>query len=83
MLAHGLMDDNVPPQNTLLVVQALQDANKNFDLVIYPNSHHGYGKYSVYQMRLRWDYFVKNLLGKEPPYEYEFKQRADPRNASK
>lgn len=83
MLVAGLMDDNVPPQNTLLVVQALQDANKNFDLVIYPNSHHGYGKYSVYQMRLRWDYFVKNLLGKEPPYEYEFKQSADPRNASK
>lgn len=83
MLVAGLMDDNVPPQNTLLVVQALQDANKNFDLVIYPNSHHGYGKYSVYQMRLRWDYFVKNLLGKEPPHEYEFKQSADPRNASK
>lgn len=81
MLVAGLMDDNVPPQNTLLVAQALQDANKNFDLVIYPNSHHGYGKYSIYQMRLRWDYFVKNLLGKEPPHEYEFKLKEDPRNA--
>jgi dipeptidyl aminopeptidase/acylaminoacyl peptidase len=80
MLVAGLMDDNVPPQNTLLLVQALQDANKDFDLVIYPNSRHGYGKYAAYQMRLRWDYFVKNLLGKEPPPPYEFKQRPDPRN---
>jgi dipeptidyl aminopeptidase/acylaminoacyl peptidase len=80
MLVAGLMDDNVPPQNTLLLVQALQDANKDFDLVIYPNSRHGYGKYAAYQMRLRWDYFVKNLLGKEPPPQYEFKQGSDPRN---
>ncbi|MGN6341421.1 MAG: DPP IV N-terminal domain-containing protein [Ginsengibacter sp.] len=80
MLVAGLMDDNVPPQNTLLLVQALQDANKDFDLVIYPDSRHGYGKYAAYQMRLRWDYFVKNLLGKQPPPQYEFKQRPDPRN---
>ena len=83
MLVVGLMDDNVPPQNTLLVAQALEDANKNFDLVIYPNSHHGYGKYSVYQMRRRWDYFVKNLLGKEPPQDYEFQYKGDPRNEMK
>jgi dipeptidyl aminopeptidase/acylaminoacyl peptidase len=74
------MDDNVPPQNTLLLVQALQDANKDFDLVIYPNSRHGYGKYAAYQMRLRWDYFVKNLLGKEPPPSYQIKEKPDPRN---
>lgn len=73
MLAHGLMDNNVPPQNTLLVVEALEKANKNYDLVIFPNSPHGYGQYSTYMMRRRWDYFVKNLLGAEPPYEYKFK----------
>jgi len=32
LLAHGLMDDNVHPSNTLLVVQALIDAEKDFDL---------------------------------------------------
>lgn len=79
MLVDGLMDDNVPPQNTLLVVQALEDANKSFDLVIYPNSHHGYGKYYYYEMRRRWDYFVENLLGKKPPVNYEFHPRVDPR----
>ena len=77
MLAHGLMDDNVPPQNTLLVVEALEKANKDYDLVIFPNSAHGYGKYSYYMMRRRWDYFVKNLLGAEPPKEYELKEKTD------
>ncbi len=75
MLAHGLMDNNVPPQNTLLVVEALEKANKSYDLVIFPNSPHGYGTYSSYMMRRRWDYFVKNLLGAEPPYDYQIKPR--------
>jgi dipeptidyl aminopeptidase/acylaminoacyl peptidase len=70
MLAHGLMDDNVPPQNTLLVAEALEKANKSFDLVIFPNSAHGY-QYPFYMMRRRWDYFVKNLLGAEPPVDYQ------------
>ena len=80
MLAHGLMDNNVPPQNTLLVVEALIKANKNFDLVVFPNSAHGYGNYSPYMMRRRWDYFVRNLLDAEPPPEYQLKKKADPRN---
>ena len=73
MLVHGMMDDNVPPYNTLLVVEALEKANKSFDLVIFPNSAHGYGSYSPYMMRRRWDYFVKNLLGAEPPKDYQMK----------
>ncbi len=81
LLAHGLMDDNVPPYNTLLVVEALEKANKDYDLIIFPNSHHGYGQYSFYMMRRRWDYFVKNLLGKQPPKEYLLKFESDPRNA--
>ena len=82
MLAHGLMDDNVPPQNTLLVVEALEKANKDYDLVIFPNSAHGYGGFSPYMMRRRWDYFVKNLLNAEPPHEYVLKSKADPRNSA-
>jgi dipeptidyl aminopeptidase/acylaminoacyl peptidase len=83
MLAHGLMDNNVPPQNTLLVVEALEKANKDFDLVVFPNSAHGYGPYSSYMMRRRWDYFVKNLLGAEPPHEYQLKNKPDPRNTAR
>lgn len=71
LLAHGLMDDNVPPYNTMLVVEALINANKDFDLLILPLQHHGYGRQSNYMMRRRWDYFVKWLLGAEPPTEYD------------
>ncbi|WP_299291221.1 prolyl oligopeptidase family serine peptidase, partial [uncultured Mucilaginibacter sp.] len=80
LLAHGLMDDNVPPSNTMLVVNALIKANKDFDLVVFPNSRHGYGEFSNYMTRRRWDYFVKNLLGATPPQQYELKSKADPRN---
>jgi dipeptidyl aminopeptidase/acylaminoacyl peptidase len=71
LLAHGGMDDNVPPYNTYLVVDALVKANKDFDLIIFPNARHGYGQDSFYMMRRRWDYFVKHLLGAEPPKEYK------------
>ena len=71
LLAHGTMDNNVPPNNTLLVVEALIKANKDFDLIMLPNQAHGYGTMGNYMMRRRWDYFVKNLLGAEPPKEYE------------
>lgn len=71
LLAHGTMDDNVPPYNTLLVVDALIKANKDFDLLLLPNQHHGYGSETLYMTRRRWDYFVRYLLGAEPPHEYE------------
>ncbi|MEP6766538.1 MAG: DPP IV N-terminal domain-containing protein [Gemmatimonadaceae bacterium] len=73
LLAHGTMDNNVPPYNTLLVADALIKANKDFDLLMLPNQPHGYGDMSNYMMRRRWDYFVKWLAGGEPPKEYEIK----------
>jgi len=72
LLAHGTMDDNVPPSNTLLVVNALIAANKDFDLLLLPNRAHGFGS-EPYMVRRRWDYFVKNLLGAQPPKEYEIR----------
>ncbi len=71
LLAHGTMDDNVPPGNTELVVHALIKANKDFDLLMIPNARHGYGAASNYMTRRRWDYFVRHLLKAEPPKEYE------------
>jgi dipeptidyl aminopeptidase/acylaminoacyl peptidase len=70
LLAHGTMDTNVPPYNTLLVVNELIKANKDFDLIMLPNRGHGFGGES-YMVRRRWDYFVRYLLGAEPPKEYE------------
>jgi dipeptidyl aminopeptidase/acylaminoacyl peptidase len=70
LLAHGTADDNVPPDNTYLVVDALIKAGKDFDLLMIPNAAHGYGAASNYMMRRRWDYFVRYLMGGEPPKEY-------------
>jgi hypothetical protein len=39
-----------------------------------PNQNHGYGTASAYTMRRRWDYFVRHLLGVEPPKEYQMTQ---------
>ena len=71
LLAHGSMDNNVPFYSTLLVVDALIKANKDFDLIIFPNRGHGFGS-EPYMVRRRWDYFVRHLLGAEPPL-YELK----------
>jgi dipeptidyl-peptidase-4 len=83
LLAHGGMDDNVPPYNTYLVVDALVKANKDFDLIIFPNARHGYGVDTYYMMRRRWDYFVRHLLGAEPPPEYKLVPKQDPRTSTR
>ena len=75
LIAHGTMDSNVPPNNTLMLVDALIKANKDFDFLMIPNGGHGFGSGRTYWMRRRWDYFVRNLLGAEPPKEYEFGKR--------
>ena len=79
LIGHGTLDTNVPPNNTLMLVSKLMDANKDFDLLMFPNSGHGF-RQGDYWMRRRWDYFVKNLIGAEPPKEYTFGQRP-PREA--
>lgn len=71
LLAHGAMDNNVPIYNTYLVVDALIKANKDFDLIVLPQQRHGFGVDNNYMMRRRWDYFVRHLLGAEPPQQYQ------------
>jgi dipeptidyl aminopeptidase/acylaminoacyl peptidase len=71
LLAHGTMDTNVPPYQTMLIADALIKANKDFDLILLPNQNHGYGNASNYMMRRRWDFFVKWLMDVEPPKEYK------------
>jgi dipeptidyl-peptidase 4 len=73
LLAHGTLDNNVPPYSTFLVVDALIKANKDFDLLLLPNQRHGYGPYTSYMTRRRWDYFVRWLLNTEPPHEFNLK----------
>ncbi|MDE3154516.1 MAG: DPP IV N-terminal domain-containing protein [Acidobacteriota bacterium] len=77
LLAHGTMDTNVPPNNTLLVVNALIAANKDFDLIMLPNRNHGFGN-EPYMVRRRWDYFVRYLMGATPPFEYQLTPPKEP-----
>jgi dipeptidyl-peptidase-4 len=78
LLAHGTLDTNVPPENTMVVVDALIKANKSFDLLMIPNAGHGYATASNYMMRRRWDYFVTNLLGAKAPENYEIGRPVTP-----
>ena len=70
LLAHGTLDGNVPPNNTLMLVNELIKHNKDFDLIMMPNRGHGFGG-EAYMTRRRWDYFVKHLMGAEPPKEFQ------------
>ena len=70
LLAHGNMDNNVPPYSTLLVVDELIRANKDFDLIIFPNKTHGFGDQNNYFMRRKWDYFVEHLKDLDPPKNF-------------
>ena len=69
LLIHGEMDENVHVSSTLVVVDALIKANKDFDLLIMPNRPHSCTN-DPYFVRRRWDYFVRHLLGTEPPAGY-------------
>ena len=64
----GEMDNNVPPESTLRFVDALIRARKDFELLVVPGAEHGIrGPAFAYAERRLQDFFVHNLLGKEPP----------------
>jgi dipeptidyl aminopeptidase/acylaminoacyl peptidase len=70
LLIVGELDTNVDPASTMQVVNALIKANKVFDLLVIPGGSHGAGRSSEvpeYGERKRNDFFVRNLLGVEPP----------------
>ena len=65
MLVVGEKDDNVDPSSTYQVVNALIKANKDFEFILLPGVGHTMGE--NYGEHKRADFFVKNLLGVEPP----------------
>jgi dipeptidyl-peptidase 4 len=72
LLIHGEMDENVSPAMAMKLSDALIKANKDFDFLYMPNEGHGAGL-SPYAVRREWDYFVRNLLGAEPPANYDLR----------
>lgn len=77
LLIHGEMDENVHFSSTLVVVDELIKADKDFDLLIMPNQPHSCTNHP-YFIRRRWDYFVQHLLGAEPPTGYHIKPDSQP-----
>lgn len=63
LLIHGTADDNVHVQNTMKMVEALVQANKQFDWAIYPDKNHGiYGGKTRLQLYTKMTNFLKEKL---------------------
>ena len=71
MLVVGELDDNVDPASTMQVVNALVKANKDFELVVLPGVGHTMGE--SYGEHKRYDFFVRHLMGVNPPKWTEVK----------
>jgi dipeptidyl aminopeptidase/acylaminoacyl peptidase len=65
LLVVGEMDNNVDPSSTMQVVNQLIKHNKDFDLLYIPGAGHGSG--GAYGEHKRFDFFVRHLLGVNPP----------------
>jgi dipeptidyl-peptidase-4 len=69
-IVHGTLDDNVHMQNSIQLVDKLQDLGKNFELMLYPNGRHGWGGAKAVHSRVEAARFwYKNLLEKPFPEE--------------
>lgn len=70
-IVHGTMDDNVHMQNSIQLVDRLQDLNKHFEFMLYPGERHGWGGAKARhsgQETIR--YIYTNLMGKQVPAEF-------------
>lgn len=67
-IMHGDMDDNVHMQNTIQLIDKLQNANKHFELMIYPGGRHGWsGIKTPHDRSERIRFYYEHLLNKPVP----------------
>ncbi len=65
LIAHGSIDNNVNPTNTLQMINALVEAGKRFDMMYYPQNRHGFrGAAGRHFSEMRLEYFLEHL---DPP----------------
>jgi dipeptidyl-peptidase-4 len=64
LILHGAIDDNVSLRNTMRLVEALESANKDFELMIYPSSRHGI--FGQHYNKLQLDFIRRTLGGAKP-----------------
>lgn len=70
-IVHGSTDDNVHMQNSIQLIDALQDKNKSFELMIYPDQRHGIGNTKARHNFVETCRFIyTNMLDKELPGEF-------------
>jgi dipeptidyl-peptidase-4 len=66
LITHGTMDDNVHMQNSIQLIDKLQDLGKDFEMMLYPGERHGWGgPKRVHLSKLTVRFWFENLLGKE------------------
>ncbi len=66
LITHGTMDDNVHMQNTIQLISKLEDLNKDFDLMLYPNARHGVGyPKRNHSVRENVQFWFHHFLGKD------------------
>lgn len=66
LLLHGMVDDNVHPNNTFELANALQSLNRPFSMMMFPNSDHGIRSASLESMK--WSFFVEALAPAVPEW---------------
>lgn len=84
LLTTGDIDNNVNPANTIRMVNALERANKRFDLLLLPGQRHAYGDLTEYFFWKMADYFSRYLLGYwNQPVDIIEMNREEPREERK
>jgi dipeptidyl-peptidase 4 len=64
-IVHGEIDDNVHMQNSLQLISKLQDAKKDFEMMVYPGGRHGWGgNKGLHFQNLKTEFIYKYLLEK-------------------
>ena len=64
-IVHGEIDNNVHMQNSIQLISKLQDAKKNFEMMIYPGGRHGWsGNKNLHFQNLKTEFIYKYLLEK-------------------
>lgn len=64
LLLHGMLDDNVHPNNTFQLANALQSVNRPFSMMLFPNSDHGIWSPAVESVK--WSFLVEALSPETP-----------------
>lgn len=67
-IVHGMMDDNVHMQNSIQLIDALQESKKEFEFMLYPGERHGWwGNKGIHQQNENNRFYYKYLLEKPAP----------------